>query len=64
MKSTATIAEMSAAMDKQKVVRTYEVIRPLKPKVERTNYTNIYIIDFIACVRVEYGIVMACCVDE
>ena len=41
MKSTATIAETSAAMDKQNAMRTYGVIRRLKPRVERTNYTII-----------------------
>ena len=35
MKITATIAETRAAMDKQNAVRTYGVIRSLKPRVER-----------------------------
>ena len=50
MKITATIAEMRAAMEKQNAMS-----RPLKPRVER---------DHKKCVRVEYGTVMACCVDE
>ena len=61
MKITATIAEIRAAMEKQNAMRTYGVIRRLKPRVERTNHTMRH---FIACVRVEYGIVMACCVSE
>ena len=44
MKITATIAEMRAVMEKQNAMRTYGVIRPLKPRMERTNHTIIYIL--------------------
>ena len=50
MKITATIAETRAVMEKQNAMRTYGVIRPLKPRMERTNHTIILHVS-------EYGIV-------